>query len=770
MKKTLFVASLLAAVVCYSTTAQAEGTTKTIDAGQTETYSDEAFAGYTAIDVYGTLNVNNQAISSPITQITLRSDAHLTNTGTAGWGDQPTIGAKVLLEGDAQVNGNGTNIGGEVDLNGHTLTITGMNNAGVYFRSGSSLTGAGTISVESRTLQFRDSAISDDSATLNIGNATAEIRSASATTLAGVTGTTASGILTAGDLNGDNVLNLAGDGTYDYAGTIKNNAQDANRRIVINHTGEGTQTFSGTIQGGTINGQADAKEKTVISGTITGGTVNNALITGTLAGGTVTNSILGENVTVTGNTTLSNLSGAYSVTVNEGTTLSANGTQTEIILAGGSTLKAANTGNFNAQQLGTLTLTGNATIDLSADKYGLINRNGNNFATATLNMGDNNTLTLTGSNRFCLMDVTTTGTGTIQMGSYLQVAHSGVSGHTADLSGVVVSMNNTHLVISHGSTLIVNGLSVADNATNCAIEADGDPGSIRDLKIVGDGSYKYRGGFATGDVKLSMTGSGTQEFNLSNNSSLDSISATNGTLKFTGQSNKKTVNITNGLTISEDAKLFVGENIGMTTTVADNSVAGTLEVAGDLLVTADDGTTVTVHNLVLEDGARVTVGTADTHTNRTLALTTLTVSGTNVTTTVNADLDLTNAFVTLGNNVVTLGCDLNLTGTNISLETDDIYTLVGMFQDIDLFTGVDSVTLNGTEYSASEGFLLTLSEADIHVVTGTVGNFETIDFGDDTNVYVKYSNGTVSLTAVPEPATATLSLLALAGLAARRRR
>ena len=34
-----------------------------------------------------------------------------------------------------------------------------------------------------------------------------------------------------------------------------------------------------------------------------------------------------------------------------------------------------------------------------------------------------------------------------------------------------------------------------------------------------------------------------------------------------------------------------------------------------------------------------------------------------------------------------------------------------------------------------------------------------------------YSNaGTVSITLVPEPATATLSLLALAGLAARRRR
>ena len=60
--------------------------------------------------------------------------------------------------------------------------------------------------------------------------------------------------------------------------------------------------------------------------------------------------------------------------------------------------------------------------------------------------------------------------------------------------------------------------------------------------------------------------------------------------------------------------------------------------------------------------------------------------------------------------------------------------------------------------------------------TGKVEGFEelTVTFVDATGAKkeaaVSYSNGSVVTTAIPEPTTATLSLLALAGLAARRRR
>lgn len=106
--------------------------------------------------------------------------------------------------------------------------------------------------------------------------------------------------------------------------------------------------------------------------------------------------------------------------------------------------------------------------------------------------------------------------------------------------------------------------------------------------------------------------------------------------------------------------------------------------------------------------------------------------------------------------LLSMGCDVTLgSGTALNLEGDYAHTLIA------LFAGVDSLTLAGEA----------ITHDGLYDAYGTIGtlNGDSIDRGQ---YVIGYRNGVVSFGAgtVPEPATATLSLLALAALTARRRR
>jgi len=109
-------------------------------------------------------------------------------------------------------------------------------------------------------------------------------------------------------------------------------------------------------------------------------------------------------------------------------------------------------------------------------------------------------------------------------------------------------------------------------------------------------------------------------------------------------------------------------------------------------------------------------------------------------------LDLTGS-ITLSN-ALTLGSNLSL--------SDDMITMLGSSNSLTLFTGVTGIT--GWE---SEGMV---------AASDVFSNAEFAENGIYDSHVVSYKGGVVSIHSIPEPTTATLSLLALAGLAARRRR
>lgn len=123
--------------------------------------------------------------------------------------------------------------------------------------------------------------------------------------------------------------------------------------------------------------------------------------------------------------------------------------------------------------------------------------------------------------------------------------------------------------------------------------------------------------------------------------------------------------------------------------------------------------------------------------------------------TLNANLVFNNNSVLILNDSLTMGSDVALfSGMSLTLSDAMLNELYGM-NEVALFTGVDKLTLDGQELADG-----------IRISANSI--FSNLDPEWDFNL--SFSGGTVSIYAIPEPATATLSLLALAGLAMRRRR
>lgn len=336
------------------------------------------------------------------------------------------------------------------------------------------------------------------------------------------------------------------------------------------------------------------------------------------------------------------------------------------------------------------------------------------------NSDDNGEIILAGS---------ISGSGNMGLAAADKSISMSISGDTSDWSGNIQFNGNEHRLTFTGNAV-----------------------SIRNSKI-----FTTKGG--TGYVELRHASAATVAAKLEgelhvtvSNSSEEGTSFTNS------------VDISS-LSVEADSRVAVTHS-----TVSVDAV----DNAGNLSFTGIQSLNLT--DLSLADGSVLSVGSgvatiaaesADTFTG-------VTVSGTAVLeggSTINGSLDLSEAASIELNNMdeaIDINGDLILVlGENVTVSGNYTEMLENLIdgQSLDIFRVSGSITLNGLEltdgYSEDAGSLIAAIEQGRYSL-----GYRASATGDGGTLYLS----TASSPAVPEPTTATLSLLALAAMAARRRR
>ena len=258
---------------------------------------------------------------------------------------------------------------------------------------------------------------------------------------------------------------------------------------------------------------------------------------------------------------------------------------------------------------------------------------------------------------------------------------------------------------------------------------------------------------------------------------------TDATLKTSSNNSQYTVgaadwSLTKGhLTAASDSEMSLGtqlvnssvENAGsgkLTVSHANNSITGVYASAGDMAVMQQDAG-LNLDELVVASQKTVSAYTgteavAAAEANVTVSKRAEFGAGA----VLNANLTLAaGATLEVGVGGLTMGSTLTL-NQGLTLGTDTLSRVQGLSvgESATLFSGVDGLTLGKTSYT-------TITTEDSMLASPWFTNLT----GDQyVLTYTGTDNGSLSITmmsaAVPEPTTATLSLLALAALAARRRR
>ncbi len=401
--------------------------------------------------------------------------------------------------------------------------------------------------------------------------------------------------------------------------------------------------------------------------------------------------------------------------------------------------------SFTDAAAGTVKLEG----DIAAADIIVNNTSGNDYTFTAAEGGGRLTgagsLTKQGSGELTL-DTANDYTGATNLeGGTLHVHHSTALGATADGGASVTTAAGTTLKVGNNSHLVLGG------TYDMAGSVDVSAGSTLELQ---------KDGRAAG----TLSGSGTVQV-ADSQVTVESLSSFTGNLELEGK----------------EASLSIGS--GSYSAAGTLSVAGgqltfgsnaniTLNVGGQLLLSALDGAAarLTANNINIRKGATLA---ADIQASVSPLGDTPVLSSREVgaelncsilTLNMGAALDAEDAYFDLNNGTLVLA--VTKTGTekiNLILAEHTVYT---GSEQIVLFANAGKVTFiyNNITATSADASTYTLNAADYFTGTG---------INESTQLVYDSTTGTLYLQgveAIPEPATATLSLLALASLVIRRRR
>ena len=435
----------------------------------------------------------------------------------------------------------------------------------------------------------------------------------------------------------------------------------------------------------------------------------------------------------------------------------------------GSTFRAGQDVIFMDRGAGEVQLVG----ELAPASIYVQNTEGNDYAfTGSGKLSGNTSLTKTGAGELTIATANDyTGRTELQEGT-LNVHHSTALGATATgeasltaAAGTTLKVaNSSHLVLAGSSNSLAGAVEVADGAT---LEMKGSGYAATSSTVNGSlvftdttasmGTTTVNGTLAfsgTSAATGTLSGSGTVQVTDSQ-VGVESISSFTGNLKVEGKGS--------GLSIGEGSYKGSGtlQVSGGTLTFGGATAGISLDAGGQLVLQSwDDAVaSVTANSITVRDGATLSaLGEMPEISAHELSVD---LNCTRLTLYAGATLETENVRFDLNNGMLTLAVTSSSTEKiELVLAENAVYT---GSEQIVLFTNVGKTIFAYGAVDTSNG-MSTVSAADYFTGKGISSTTQLVY---DSTTGVVYLEGVAT---VPEPTTATLSLLALAGFCARRRR
>ncbi len=487
------------------------------------------------------------------------------------------------------------------------------------------------------------------------------------------------------------------------------------------------------------------------SGTISGPTSNGSLMTVTIGGANISDAA--STATVSANVTLKN---GFTKTGAGAIEFSGN------VDANGATISAG-TLSFG----GTVKITSGKSIVVSSDQGVSLTHDGFTYNGTTIT-------TPTAANALSLFDNATVTNGTLtQTANASDVAYKNIG---ATLTNVkLANIANVTTWLSADATL-----SALDIAGTLVVKSDTSVSGVATvsgtLKVDSGKSLKLTGQDTTSSI-TTLTGSGTLK-TTGGTTEIANASGFTGSLEVGANS---VATIKNSVSGSADSTIATLTGSGtLKTTGGKTKVATATGFTGTLAATGGNielqsATALALSEVVVSGGSSITV--VDTVSD------VLSISASKVSIGAGAAGSLVGILSIKDNGTITLDASAGKAGTGLALSSPiTTFADEGSTSTTVSLTLGSGLTLNLLNLNVKQGDSLTLFSG-VTGVTG-VGDMDALEAGNleaktvftnltEGDFKLSYSNNIVALVAqraVPEPTTATLSLLALMGLAARRRR